>query len=221
MTATPAIAENEELLARISATPGVRRVIRGAAPTPPALPEKRDETATIPAPPGPAPGPAPAPAPATAPEPPLPAPGDVPERAAAATTELDAVACQRALDAVAAEPPGFRPLRATVNRRVALALDRAADVIRRCVDATIEVRGHDDNGVGGSALSERRARAAERYLRREGVAGRPLVAVGAGKGRARGKARATGVPACWTMWCAETLFFSQPYSDVDEIFGAA
>jgi OmpA-OmpF porin, OOP family len=88
---------------------------------------------------------------------------------------LDAAACQRALDAVAvAEPVVFNPTHATIHRRAALALDKAVEVIRRCPEATIEVRGYDDGDGANEALALRRARAAERYLRDEGVGGRKL-----------------------------------------------
>jgi len=166
VTAPPTIAENRELMARIAAAPGVRRIVAAeAAPSLPAPGDaKSDETATIPPPP-----------PATA------APPSDPKDVLAALPpgDLDATACQRALDAVAAsEPVSFRAARATINRRVALALDKAAEIIRRCPATTIEVRGHGDEGVEEDTLSHRRAVAAERYLRREGVAGRRLVAVG-------------------------------------------
>jgi OmpA-OmpF porin, OOP family len=68
---------------------------------------------------------------------------------------------------------------------MAQALDKAAEVIRRCADATIEVRSFGDEVGGKDALSQRRARAAERYLRLEGVGGRRLVAVGARLDRER------------------------------------
>lgn len=174
VVAAPAIAGNKELLARIAAIPGVRRVLPAPAAQeqtpPPGRPAetKPDATATIPAPASPA---------GTA----LGGPPASQREAQAALPEggLDAAACQRALDAVAAtEPVAFRSARATVNRRVALALDKAAEIIRRCPETTIEVRGYGDEG-GAGALAQRRAEAAENYLRREGVAGRRLVAVGA------------------------------------------
>lgn len=105
--------------------------------------------------------------------------------------ELDRAACQRALDAVQVSAPvAFREARATVNRRTALALDKAAEIIRHCPEATIEVRGHGDAGAEDDLLSRRRALAAAHYLRLEGVSGHKLVAIGccekAGEGRRPG-----------------------------------
>lgn len=164
--APPAVAANRELMALIAGSPGVRRVVVAATPPPvpkETAPEKREPAA---APPQSAPPPA---------------PQNDPRAVLDALPEgpLDAAACQRALDAVAAlEPVVFRETRAVVNRRAALALDKAAEVIRRCPDATtIEVRGHGDEVRTGDTLALRRARAAERYLRREGVAGRRLTPV--------------------------------------------
>jgi OmpA-OmpF porin, OOP family len=92
---------------------------------------------------------------------------------------FDASTCQRALDAVASsEPVSFNAMRSTINRRAAQALDKAVEIIRRCPHATIEVRGHGDEGVEENTLSRRRALAVERYMRLEGVDGRRLVAVG-------------------------------------------
>lgn len=94
-------------------------------------------------------------------------------------TELDRAACQRALDAVqVSDPVAFHEARATVNRRTALALDKAAEIIRQCPEATIEVRGHGDAGAEDDLLSRRRALAAAHYLRLEGVSGHKLVAIG-------------------------------------------
>lgn len=167
VVATPAVEEKADLMARIAAAPGVRRIIGAQVPQP----EKTE----------PAPKPADASSDATAaiPQPSPAAPSEPTDILAALPAgDLDAATCQRALDAVAAaKPVAFRASRATVNRRVALALDKAAEIIRRCPDVTIEVRGHGDEGPA-DALSQRRALAAERYLRREGVAGRRLVAVG-------------------------------------------
>ncbi|WP_442755038.1 OmpA family protein [Methylocystis sp. JAN1] len=165
--ATSAVLQDQDLMAQIAAAPGVRRVVDAsprqerAEPAPKPADVRPDATATIP------------------PQPQVPPP-DGPREVLAALPagDLDAATCQRALDAVAAsEPVAFHAARATVNRRVALALDKAAEIIRRCPDTTIEVRGHGDEGAA-DALSQRRAAAAERYLRREGVAGRRLVAVG-------------------------------------------
>jgi outer membrane protein OmpA-like peptidoglycan-associated protein len=168
VVATPAVVEEKALATRIAAIPGVRRVIASVepAPAPRASAERPDETSSI------------------APAPQLPPTSDRasdPQSILAALPagELDAETCQRALDAIATlEPVAFRVARATVDRRASRALDKAAEVIRRCPDATIEVRGHGDEGKEEDTLSRRRALAAQRYLRREGVAGRRLVAVG-------------------------------------------
>jgi OmpA-OmpF porin, OOP family len=174
--AVSAVAANKELMTQIADAPGVRRVVAAPAPAGKAAPEskpvdvKPDATATIPLT---TPKPGPASGPVSAPASPQAILASLPEG------ELDAAACQRALNAVVAlEPVAFHAARATVNRRAALALDKVVEIIRRCPDATIEVRGHGDDG-GADALSQRRAAAAERYLRREGVAGRRLVAIGA------------------------------------------
>jgi outer membrane protein OmpA-like peptidoglycan-associated protein len=159
VTAPSAVADKPALMAEIAATPGVRRVIVAQTAAPAAPETTPDRTATI-APPPPDSDPEPTPA-------------------ALHAGELDATACQRALDETAAsEPVAFRPARTTIDRRAALALDKAVEVIRRCPQATIEVRGHADAGASNEGLARRRALAAERYLRREGVAGRRLVAVG-------------------------------------------
>jgi outer membrane protein OmpA-like peptidoglycan-associated protein len=176
----PTVAGNKDLMAQIAAAPGVRRVVAAQTPQGKAAPEskpvdvKPDATGTIPLA---APKAAPAGASLAAPG----APPAGPQQILASLPEggLDAAACQRALDAVvASEPVAFHAARATVNRRVALALDKAVEIIRRCPDTTIEVRGHGDGGAA-DALSQRRAAAAENYLRREGVAGRRLLAIGA------------------------------------------
>lgn len=172
--APAAVAGNAALMAQIAAAPGVRRVVALAAPTnvpPPAPPE----VARTPVEPPSAPPPEPADPRAVL--------------AALPADALDAAACQRALDAIAAvERVEFREGSATIRRRAALALDKAAELIRRCPDVTIEVRGHADH-LGADdeneALSIRRAQAAARYLRREGLAGRRLVVAGHGAHRAK------------------------------------
>ncbi len=154
--APAALAEKKEVMAEIAAAPGVRRVTlaQGAASAP-ERPE--DQTATI--------------------SPPPPVDDAKPTPAALPTGDFDGAACQRALDAVAAsDPVAFRPSRAAIDRRAAFALDKAVEVIRRCPQTTIEVRGHADAGTADAALARRRALAAERYMRREGVAGRKLTA---------------------------------------------
>ncbi len=197
--AGPAIAGNQTLMSLIGSAPGVRRVVAAktaSAPVPgddkPGEPPPAQSSigATPPSAPGPATPPraeavpsaqGPALLPVEEPKEPKPAIQDA--------AALDSAACQRALDAATArEPVAFRPGRATVNRRVAEALDKAAEVIRRCpTGEAIEVRGFGDTGRDDE-LAARRAAAAERYLRREGVAGRRLVAVGAEKKGSRGSA---------------------------------
>ncbi|GLI91037.1 OmpA family protein [Methylocystis echinoides] len=163
VTLPAAMADDRELIARIGAEPGVRRVTVA-----PAAPPKPAEKAAEPAPPPPVSSP-----PAAPPAAPAPA-GET------AASDLDAAACQRALDAVAAAAPvAFPRARETIDRRAALALDKAVDIIRRCpAQATIEVRGHAGEGAANGALAQARALAAARYLRREGVAGRRLTATG-------------------------------------------
>lgn len=156
VTLPPAIGDNRELTARAAATPGVRRVSVAQAPPPEKI-EKPPEPAR------------PASTPPAAPA----AQADVTQ------TGEPAAACQRALDAVAAaDPVAFPRARETIDRRAALALDKAAEAIRRCPEqATIEVRGHAGEGAANEALAHARALAAARYLRREGVSGRKLTAV--------------------------------------------
>lgn len=159
VTLPAAMAGDRELIARIAAEPGVRRVtIAQAAPPKPA--EKASE---------------PAPPPVSSPPAAPPAP-----TGGTAASDLDAAACQRALDAAtAAAPVAFPRARETIDRHAALALDKAVDIIRRCpAQATIEVRGHAGEGAANGALAQARALAAARYLRREGVAGRRLTATG-------------------------------------------
>lgn len=162
VVAPRAVTQNKALTDLIAAAPGVRRILAANEPAPPPEPEKPIVAAE----------------PERAPSAPDAAadPGAV--LAALGNGELDAAKCQQALAAVAAvEPVGFHPARSSINRRTARALDRAAEIIRRCPDSTIEVRGFGDRD-SVDPLSERRARAAERYLRREGVGGRKLVAIG-------------------------------------------
>jgi outer membrane protein OmpA-like peptidoglycan-associated protein len=154
----PAMSDNRELVAHVLAAPGVRRVTVAQAAPPPQI-EKAPEPTQPP--------PAPSPAAATAPQ-------------AEATAKAEvASACQRALDAVAAaDPVAFPRARETIDRRAALALDKAAEAIRRCPEqATIEVRGHAGEGAANEALALGRALAVARYLRREGVGGRKVTAV--------------------------------------------
>jgi outer membrane protein OmpA-like peptidoglycan-associated protein len=129
-----------------------------AAPAPSAPPPvtNADQTGAIPAPPVPAS-----------------APSAVP--AALPAGELDAAACQGALDQLASvEPVRFNPTHATIHRRASQALDKAVEVIRRCPQAGVDIIGFDDGAGADAALALRRARAAERYLQAVGVGGRRL-----------------------------------------------
>jgi len=175
-----AISQNAALVTQIAAAPGVRRVIAAAAPTQAATPQ------------GPAPGHSSQTA--QAPAAPSPSKGEAhgdPRAVLAALPAgpLDATECQQALDAVATlDRVEFREGSATITRHAAEALDKAVEMIRRCPDVTIEVRGHADY-LGADdeneALSVRRAQAVTRYLRREGLAGHRLVVAGHGSHRAR------------------------------------
>lgn len=167
--AGPAAAD-ARFIAEISRLPGVRRVI--IAPGAPAPPPPAME-----APPTPS-----APQGSTSPPAGAAPPAVAQNRPAGALTVAE---CQAALDASATQDRiVFQPARATITRAAALALDKAAAIIRRCPEtATIEIGGHA-HGVGAreenDALSLRRANAAMRYLQREGVSGRRLAAVGQG-----------------------------------------
>lgn len=101
------------------------------------------------------------------------APKSPPDAVLPLTGALDAGQCRRAL--AAADPVEFRPGRSTIHRRAALALDKVVEVIRRCPEGTIEIYARGDGGAIDAALARRRALAAERYLRREGVGGRNVV----------------------------------------------
>ncbi len=97
---------------------------------------------------------------------------------------LDLGECESALVAtLAVDRVEFSEASATIRRDAARALDKAAAFIRRCPDVAIEVVGRADN-VGDARdnadLSQRRAEAAARYLRREGIAGHRLIAVSCG-----------------------------------------
>ena len=107
------------------------------------------------------------------------APGNSPVSAPTApATEDPFVACQRALDAAAAAGPlTFQPGRAGVHKVFALALDAAVSVIRDCPAGVLTVTAQGDApGKVGKALGRRRAEAVIRYLSREGVGDRRLIA---------------------------------------------
>lgn len=73
----------------------------------------------------------------------------------------------------------FRRGDARITPSAAIALDKAAAIIRRCPeDATIHVMGHVRGSAGNAdndALAQRRAQAAISYLERRGLGGRRLV----------------------------------------------
>ena len=182
VSAPPAIAENAGLMKELEKLPGVRHVIAAApaqAPTP--APKSAEAPAPASSEPAPALNADVTPTrPMTLADP----------RAVLATLPvgpLNSADCQAALTASAIlDRIEFYEGSAAITLGAARALDRAAALIRRCPDATIEVGGHADS-VGSDrdneALSVRRADAAMRYLQREGVGGRRLVAVGYGASR--------------------------------------
>lgn len=164
-------AANPQLVAEISRIPGVRQVMIDAAPAPgsPAADSAPASSALQ--------------TPSMPPAAEAVSPAAAPARLSAGA--LTAAECQAALDAsVTQDRIMFQPARATITRAAALTLAKAAEIIRRCADdATIEIGGHV-HGVGArqenDALARRRAEAAMRYLQREGVGGRRLIAAGQG-----------------------------------------
>lgn len=105
-------------------------------------------------------------------------PGASTAPASAGMTRAD---CKAALEAPSASSElGFRKGDARITPAAALALDKAAAIIRRCPeDATIEVAGHVRGSAANAnndALAQRRAQAAISYLERRGLGGRRLVA---------------------------------------------
>jgi outer membrane protein OmpA-like peptidoglycan-associated protein len=96
--------------------------------------------------------------------------------ASAGMTRAD---CQAALeDASTSGELVFRRGEARLTPSAALALDKAAAIIRRCPEnATIEVLGHVRGSAANAnndALAQRRAQAAISYLQRQGLSGRRL-----------------------------------------------
>lgn len=184
VNAPPAVAQNEALVKEIAALPGVRRVVAIAETPQQAAPAPKAPEPAQPAPPAQTPAGLDADVTPTRPM------TLADPRAVLATLPvgpLDADNCQAALTAATIlDRIEFRESSATITRRAALALDKAAALIRRCPDVTIEVGGHADS-IGDDAdneeLSQRRAEAVRRYLLREGVSGRRLVAVGYGATR--------------------------------------
>jgi outer membrane protein OmpA-like peptidoglycan-associated protein len=89
--------------------------------------------------------------------------------------------CQAALEtASAAGELDFRKGEARITPSAALALDKAAAIIRRCPEhATIAIQGHVRGAAANAhndALAQRRAQAAISYLERRGLSERRLVA---------------------------------------------
>lgn len=181
VSAPPAIAQNAALMDEIARASGVRRVVAAAEPTTPARPATPpDAEKSAP------------PAPPAAPRVEAPARGDAAKArdvlaALPAEGAFDRETCQTALAAtVTFDPITFREASARIRREAAMALDKIAVLARRCPDVTIEIGGHADS-VGATDdnldLSQRRAEAALRYLRREGVGRVRLTATGHGAGR--------------------------------------
>jgi len=88
--------------------------------------------------------------------------------------------CQTALAASSTpDELAFRKGGARLTSSAKRALDRAAEIIRRCPEnATIDVRGHVRGSrakASNDALAQRRAETAASYLRRQGVSGRRLL----------------------------------------------
>ncbi len=98
--------------------------------------------------------------------------------ASAGMTRAD---CQAALEAMSTSSElVFRKGEARITPSAALALDKAAAIIRRCPEnATIAVTGHVRGSVANAnngALAQKRAQAAIAYLERRGLSGRRLAA---------------------------------------------
>lgn len=180
-----AVSRNAALMREMQKIPGVRGVIAAAKPAAATEAELKSVEDSPPGRPGP--------------ERPYVLKGDVTPtrpmaladpRAVLATLPvgpLNSANCQAALTAAAIlDRIEFREASTVITRRASEALDKAAVLIRRCPDVTIEVGGHAD-GLGSDSendeLSRRRADAAMRYLLREGVSGRRLIAVGYGASR--------------------------------------
>lgn len=160
-------AADAALLADIASAPGVRRVTIDAAPPAAEIPPE--------APPQPSASPPVQP----------PAPEAAPAVSLARLSEASGAApnCQGALDAWAGqERIAFPKASATIARAAAFSLDKAAALVKRCPqDAEIEVVGYVYGVVGkaeNEALARRRAEAAALYLKRQGLSGRRLLAVG-------------------------------------------
>lgn len=89
--------------------------------------------------------------------------------------------CQAALnESSTSSELAFRKGDAQVTPSAAIALDKAAAIIRHCPEnAMIEVKGHVRGSAANAhndALAQRRAQAALGYLERQGVSGRRLMA---------------------------------------------
>lgn len=112
-----------------------------------------------------------------------------PQNASLAQTSDDMTRdnCRAALEEASASGElVFRRGEARITPSAALALDKAAAIIRRCPEnATIEVLGHVRGSAANAnndALAQRRAQAAISYLERRGLGGRRLA-------EARGESR--------------------------------
>jgi outer membrane protein OmpA-like peptidoglycan-associated protein len=100
------------------------------------------------------------------------------------TGALDAGACQTALSSMAiGEKIPFRGGTSSMQRAFADTLRRSADILKRCRNVEIEVRGYADSSGDVAAyqkLARRRAQAVVSYLVREGVKTNLLTGVGYG-----------------------------------------
>jgi outer membrane protein OmpA-like peptidoglycan-associated protein len=86
-------------------------------------------------------------------------------------------ACQRVLTAAASlREMTFAPGKATISRRMSVALDAIAAAIRDCAIGAIEIAAGGDGGADPAdrTLAQKRAEAVALYLRREGLGGRTV-----------------------------------------------
>lgn len=109
------------------------------------------------------------------------------QAAAAARAQAEAQRCQTSLAAVVKDGViNFKRASADIENDSVSTLDRLAKIAVSCPDARIEVGGHTDaEGVPerNQRLSERRAIAVLDYLKRSGVDGARLTAVGYGEAK--------------------------------------
>jgi hypothetical protein len=102
-------------------------------------------------------------------------PAGPPANPSTRVVETPTEACQRVLTAAASTPEmTFARGKATISRRMSVALDAIAAAIRDCAVSAIEIAAGADDGtdVAGRVLAQKRAGAAALYLRREGLGGR-------------------------------------------------